>query len=255
MSHPRIQVSPGALLIFALSLFFDPGGAVSALIPAAAAHELGHIIALRALGARLDGLSMDVFGLRLDYSGRLELYPMGKFHDKGEYIEGDIYGENTPKLMLGAGYSFNDGAVLTRSFKGSVLPGGQSRDIHSIYADMIFKYRGFAFNADYMARRTSSPAGFSSGYIYTGGGVNVQASYLLGDKWEVALRNSTLHPADAVRHSVGYAWWNQSTLGITRYIIGHSVKAQMDLSYNDMKHPASTDYDRFTVRFQIELGL
>lgn len=71
MSHPRIQVSPGALLIFALSLFFDPGGAVSALIPAAAAHELGHIIALRALGARLDGLSMDVFGLRLDYTGKL----------------------------------------------------------------------------------------------------------------------------------------------------------------------------------------
>lgn len=190
-----------------------------------------------------------------NYSGRLELYPLGKFHDKGEYIEGDTYGESTPKLMLGAGYSYNDGAVLTRSFKGSVLPDGQSRDIHSIYADMIFKYNGFAFNADYMARRTSSPAGFTSGYIYTGSGVNVQASCLLGGKWEVALRNSTLHPADAVRHCVGYAWWNQSTLGITRYIIGHSVKAQMDLSYNSMKHPASTDYDRLSVRFQIELGL
>jgi stage IV sporulation protein FB len=71
MSRLRIHVSPGALLIFALSLFFDPGGAVSALIPAAAAHELGHIAALRALGARLDGLSMDIFGLRLDYSGSL----------------------------------------------------------------------------------------------------------------------------------------------------------------------------------------
>lgn len=190
-----------------------------------------------------------------NYSGRLELYPMGKFHDKGEYIEGDTYRENTPKLMLGAGYSYNDCAVLTRSFKGSILPDGQNRDIHSIYADMIFKYRGFAFNADYMARRTSSPAGFSSGYIYTGDGVNVQASYILGGKWEVALRNSTLRPCDAVRHAVGYAWWNQSTLGITRYIIGHSVKAQMDLSYNDMKNPASTGYDRFMVRFQIELGL
>lgn len=191
-----------------------------------------------------------------NYSGRFELYPMGKFHDKGEYIEGDTSGETTPKLMLGAGYSFNDRAVLTRSFKGSVLPDGQSRDIHSIYADMIFKYSGFAFNADYMARRTSSPAGFASGsYIYTGGGVNVQASYLFDHKWEVALRNSTLHPADAVRHSVGYAWWNQSTLGITRYIIGHSLKAQLDLSYNSMKNPASNDYDRFSVRFQIELGL
>jgi phosphate-selective porin OprO and OprP len=158
--------------------------------------------------------------------------------------------------MIGAGYSFNDDAHLTGGVKGSVLPDSRTRDIHSVYADMIFKYRGFAFNADYISRETSDPAGFSGGkYIYTGAGVNAQASYLFARKWEVALRNSTMYPDRQVRSLAGYTWWNQSTLGITRYIIGHSLKVQMDLSYNAMKHPLTNDYDRLAVRFQIELGL
>lgn len=79
----------------------------------------------------------------LAYTGRLELFPLGRFHAKGEYVEGDTYHEETPKIMLGAGYSFNHRSQLTRGMKGSMLPGDETRNIGSYYADMIFKYRGF----------------------------------------------------------------------------------------------------------------
>lgn len=192
----------------------------------------------------------------LAYTGRLELFPLGRFHAKGEYIEGDTFHEETPKIMLGAGYSFNHRAQLTRGMKGSMLPGDETRNIGSYYADMIFKYRGFSFNADYMGRHAADPVGFaSSSFVYTGSGVNVQASYLFDRKWEVAIRNSSMLPNREVRPFAGYKVWNQSTLGVTRYIIGHSLKLQLDLSFNQMAKPASPDYDRLAVRFQLELGL
>ena len=67
----KFDVSAGALLLFALAYFFDAGGVFAALVPAAAAHEFGHIAALRLSGAHLTRLRLDVFGCRLDYRGEL----------------------------------------------------------------------------------------------------------------------------------------------------------------------------------------
>ena len=192
------------------------------------------------------------------YTGRLELYPLGRLHGKGEYIEGDIDWEETPKLMIGTGYTFNNKAQRTQGWKGSVFTGGETRDICSYYADIVMKYRGFAFAADYLGRYTPQSALLSDGqHIYTGSGLNVQASYLFGRKWEVAVRNSTMFPDREIRSFEGYGRWNQSTLGVTRYIIGHSLKIQLDVSYNHMSDiiPAMAGYDRWGIRFQVELGL
>lgn len=63
------DISAGALLIFALAYFFDGSGLFAALLPAAAAHEAGHIAVLLACGARIRRLRLDIFGLRLDYAG------------------------------------------------------------------------------------------------------------------------------------------------------------------------------------------
>lgn len=57
----------------------------------------------------------------LQYTSRLELLPLGAFTKKGEYIGGDIYRENTPKLALGVTYDFNKDAVKTRSNQGSFI--------------------------------------------------------------------------------------------------------------------------------------
>lgn len=192
------------------------------------------------------------------YTGRLEFYPMGRFHGKGEYIEGDLDREETPKLMLGIGYTFNDNARRVQGWKGAVMSGNETRDIASYYADMVLKYKGFAFAADYLGRYTPQSPLLSDGqHIYTGSGLNLQSSYLFDGKWEVAIRNSTMFPDREIRSLEGYGRWNQSTVGVTRYIIGHSLKVQLDVSYNHMKDavPAMAGYDRWGIRFQVELGL
>ena len=91
-------------------------------------------------------------------------------------------------------------------------------------------------------------------FIYKGNGVNVQTSYLFRSNWEIALRNSTLLPDESVQSLVGYEYFNQSTIGVTKYLIGHTLKIQADASYNYKKMAADPDYNRWEFRFQVELG-
>lgn len=71
MGGVRWDISAAAVLLFALIYFFDGAGLVSALLPAVIAHELGHAAALRLCGARLRRVSVGIFGIEMDYSGRL----------------------------------------------------------------------------------------------------------------------------------------------------------------------------------------
>ncbi|WP_400262846.1 porin [Sphingobacterium sp. SG20118] len=44
----------------------------------------------------------------LSYTGRVEFLPLGNFKNGGDYSEGDLEREETPKLSIGGGYSYND---------------------------------------------------------------------------------------------------------------------------------------------------
>lgn len=92
-------------------------------------------------------------------------------------------------------------------------------------------------------------------FVYTGKGLNLQTSYLIKQKWEIALRNSTMFPDGEVQSLAGYRRWNQTTIGVTRYLIGHSLKLQADASYNHQSGALNPNYNRWEIRFQVELGL
>lgn len=66
------NISPWALLVFALLWFFDGSGLCAALIPAVAVHEAGHAIFLRLGGLRLRRISLGLFGFEMDYTGVLK---------------------------------------------------------------------------------------------------------------------------------------------------------------------------------------
>ena len=72
MRRIRWNVSAGAILLFALLYFFDAGGVICALVPAALAHELGHLLALRLCRARLTRVEISLSGVQMDYAPRLE---------------------------------------------------------------------------------------------------------------------------------------------------------------------------------------
>lgn len=197
----------------------------------------------------------------LAYTGRLELYPTGHFSAKGDVIEGDFEGEERVKILLAGAYSFNHKASRLGGQRGAVMPDDATRNIGSYFVDFILKYRGFAFYTDFMGRTCPDPQ-FGSGkneFVYSGCGLNVQTSYLFDRKWELALRNSTLFPENEIQALAGYARRNQSTLGITRYIIGHSLKVQADMSYHFYDRVAApvgkSPQDGWEIRFSLELGL
>ena len=190
------------------------------------------------------------------YTGRLELFPLGRFKSLGEVSEGDFQRERTVKFMLGGAYSYNNKATRLQGQNGAIMPDGETRNLNSYFVDFVLKYQGFAFCTDFMGRACDKPlfTGDPETCIYTGNGVNVQTSYLFPSNWEIALRNSTLFPEKKVQAIIGYKNHNQTTIGVTKYLIGHSLKIQADASYNH-KSEALDPYNRWELRFQIELGL
>ena len=191
------------------------------------------------------------------YMGRLELYPLGRFSAKGDLLEGDFDHEEQVRILLAGAYAYNHKATRLQGPRGAVMPEGATRNLGSYFVDFILKYRGFAFYTDFMGRTCDEPLfdEDANAFVYKGCGVNIQTSYLFDNKWEVALRNSTLLPDAEVRRLAGYRSWNQTTLGVTRYIIGHSLKVQADLSYNHRRESLTPNYNRWELRFQVELGL
>ncbi len=199
-------------------------------------------------------------GTGLSYTGRLELFPLGRFKAKGDVIEGDYEREETPKILLAGAYNYNDRAMRVQGSNGSLLLDNQRRNLSTYWVDFIFKYRGFAFYADWMGRLSSgspliqSTNGEGEQYIFAGSGINVQTSYIFPKDWEIALRNSTLLPDKEIQSYANYRYYNQSTLAVTKYIIDHRLKAQIDLSYNHKEQFTPSRYDRWQLRFQVELG-
>ena len=71
MKKYRFNISAGGVLLLAALYFFMDTSSFVALMLAAAAHELGHIAALRLCGARIRGFSADMGGAVISRSGGL----------------------------------------------------------------------------------------------------------------------------------------------------------------------------------------
>ena len=53
---------------------------------------------------------------------------------------------------------------------------------------------------------------------------------------------------------VGYKNFNQTTVAVTKYLIGHNLKLQADASYNH-RADAADAYNRWQLRFVLEAGI
>lgn len=167
------------------------------------------------------------------YTGRLEFLPFGAFKSKGDYLGSSLQRESTPKLAVGISYDFNDNAVRNSSNRGLYMEtdtGLHETDITTLFIDAMFKYKGFSFMAEYANREADDPIvrnsdGTETGVIAReGNGINLQSGYLFPTNWEVTGRFSRI---DVKSKDIS----NQYTLGVSKYIVGHKLKVQSDLSY------------------------
>ena len=174
------------------------------------------------------------------YTTRVELFPFGDFASKGDYKGSDLKFEPSPKLSLGFAYDFNNNASKTRSNQGSYMmndTGFYSTNISTLFMDAMYKHKGFSFMAEYANRNAedalakNADGTLTGDEVQVGVGLNLQTGYLLSKTLEVSGRytNITLD-----RNITGKGAENQYTLGVSKYISGHQLKVQTDLSYTDI---------------------
>ncbi|WP_282069190.1 porin [Olleya namhaensis] len=174
----------------------------------------------------------------LQYTGRLELLPFGTFKSKGDYVQADLKREETPKLMVGFTYNYNQNAVRERSGLGDYMFKSDGSlyetNVTTLFADAMFKYQGFSFMVEYANRDADNPIALDTDgttptgdVVLVGNAINLQAGYLFKTNYEIAGRFTSL-TYDSVTGSLPT---KQYTLGGSRYLVGHKLKVQTDLSY------------------------
>ena len=192
----------------------------------------------------------------LQYTARLEMLPFGAFKSKGDYSQSDLKREERPKLMLGFTYNFNEDAVRERGFAGDYMIRNDETiygtDQTTIFIDAMYKHNGFSFMGEY-AKRTAddevateadgvTPTG---DIVLTGNALNLQAGYLFDNNYEIAARFTTLE-FEAV---TGKEPTKQYTLGFNRFVVGHKLKIQSDISYTTL----DDESDNITFRVGFDL--
>jgi hypothetical protein len=174
------------------------------------------------------------------YTARLEFLPFGNFASKGDYRGSDLKFEEKPKLAIGVAYDFNNDAVKNRSNQGSYMindTGFYTTNISTLFIDAMYKHRGFSLMAEYAKRDAKDPFAKNSDGTLTGdevqvgNGLNLQTGYLLSKTLELSGRYTNI---SLDKNITGKGAENQYTLGLSKYIAGHKLKVQTDLSYTDI---------------------
>ncbi len=167
--------------------------------------------------------SKDHGGLKI--GGRLDFLPFGKFGNGGQFRQTDMERERTPKLVIGATYSFNRGISDRRGRQsGTILYldslGNETLpDYQKFGIDFLLKYRGFTFLGEFINARATVPNAISQrvrndgstastflvngvqdipnyvkGRMILGSGFNIQAGYLFLNGISVDARYTHLNP-------------------------------------------------------------
>lgn len=193
----------------------------------------------------------------LAYTGRVEFLPFGLFEKFGDYFEGDLIREKKPKLSAGFTYSQNNQTLRTGGQIGLAL--FEPRNMNTLSSDWLFKYRGYAFAAEFMYRTSEDPITQNVlgdvRYIYTGFGQNYQASYIWPSNYELAVRYSNMNPTSQIHQFESEI--QQYTIGVSKYMKGHRLKFQSDITYEQRRSETGLlpPGNSWMVRFQIEVGI
>ncbi|MGK7389809.1 MAG: porin [Candidatus Cyclobacteriaceae bacterium M2_1C_046] len=187
---------------------------------------------------------------------RTEFFPFGEFIKNGAYVGSDIYREKSPKLAVGVSYDINNDAVKTRSNLGSYMEtdlGFFATDIRTLFIDAMFKYQGFSFMGEFSERNSEAAIarnifGVPTGDIVnTGKGLNLQAGYVFKNNYEIAFRYT-----DIDLEEIDSYISEQYTVGVSKFIVGHKLKVQTDISYSAFNE---SPVNELLYRLQFDLHL
>lgn len=195
------------------------------------------------------------------YTGRLEFLPFGAFKDGGDYTEGDLIHEPTPKVSIGGSYQYNQNTTRTKGALGPFLY--QQRTTNILYVDGLLKWEGFALYGEYAQRSSANPVtvdpkdSTKHAAVYVGTGFLAQAMYVTTTMWGVGLRYASTTPHADLAGLSEYKKDDNMALCLAYFINKHRIKVQTELGLNQTTH--YNDDDKVTrlyyIRFNTEFGI
>lgn len=193
------------------------------------------------------------------FTGRLEFLPFGEFSKRGDYFSADLTRESQLKLAFGLTYDLNDDASRQGGqLKGFVFDKSGDEiftDLSSVMFDWMFKYKGFSFQGEFIDKIGDKRASMlfataiPENRFRTGRGFNAQLGYVFENNIELAGRFTRISP----NYYSSLNELNEYTIGLSKYLKGHKLKVQTDLSLTDKKY-ISKGENAYRWRFQVEFG-
>lgn len=201
-------------------------------------------------------------GSGLCYTGRAEFLPLGKFTGGGDYFEGDLLREATPKVSIGFTASHNDRQLKTRGQLGTRLYAPVSSNVY--YADALLKYQGLSVYGEYATRATGDdpitvdPNDPSKKIaLVVGNGYMAQVSYILPFNLSFGVRYAVVDADDKLASlSKEYIKTTNAAFVTTYYINKHRIKTNVELG-STMVNSKSTDVTSNSLygRVNLEFGI
>ena len=188
-----------------------------------------------------------------EFIGRVEVFPIGHMKNNDAHKGADLQRRERPEFMLGGTISYNEKARRQFSQLGPFF--AEDRDLLLYAADVHLKWKGLSFLAEFVHREstTGSPRvgvsqinpAFNQTFA-VGQGYNAQMGYVFPSRWEVAGRYSQLaRERDAEPFQREYY-----TVAVSKYLAGHNLKVQSDITYFD----GVGSIDEWVGRVQVTFG-
>lgn len=207
----------------------------------------------------------DFGGLKV--GGRLDFLPFGTFTNFGQFRQADVMRELTPKFVIGAVFSHNNGMSSRRGRQsGSILYLDANNEeslpnFTKFGIDFLFKYKGFSALGEFMKTSATVPTAITQrvrnngststdfsvngiqdvenyvkGRMMLGEGYNFQAGYLFKNGYSVDARYTHLKSDENsfLNNDTFYSRPNYYTIGISKYLArNYGAKIQTSFTYVD----------------------
>ena len=213
----------------------------------------------------------DLGGLK--YGGRVTVFPLGFFTSGNELVFNDFIREKSPKLAIGAAYSYNVGASNMvgeghNDFQMYDKEGAADYpDYRKLSADLLFKWNGFSLLAEYVNATANGLNGLYvekdegaklkprqiANYLALGNGLNVQAGYLFRKLWALDVAYSKVNPEWKETGQSVLREADNITFGASKYFNNNTFKLQLAGSYTSYNQLVGAGSKEFQVKLNLHI--
>lgn len=190
----------------------------------------------------------------LMYSSRIEVFPLGRFTNGGDYFEADLMREKKLKLAIAGCFAYVEHTNRTGATLGKTIK--EQKNFRNYGGDILLKYNGWALSSELYTREISNPVvtiakDGKKAAIYNGWGNNSELSYVFKNNMMLGGRYTKTVPTGETK--LYEKETNHYSMVVGKFLKGHRLKVQTDITYFDIiPTPAS---NHWTVRFQVEMGI